>query len=171
MRINNAPADWSGVRARRDQLLVACDWTQMPDAPLDAALKEAWRAYRQQLRDLTDTFSDPTAVVWPAQPTEASPAPPPVPTSISDRQFFQQLATVGIISQAEALAAVKTGAIPAALAGILDALPDDQKFAAEMLLSGATTFERAHPLSVAIGTARGMTAAEVDAFFRAAAAL
>lgn len=104
-----------------------------------------------------------------------APTPPvitaPVPATISDRQFFQQLAVDGIITRAEALAAVKTGEIPAALAGIIDALPDDQKFAAEMLLSGATTFERAHPLSVAIGEARGMTAEEVDDFFRAAAAL
>ncbi|MCW2243566.1 hypothetical protein [Azospirillum canadense] len=99
-------------------------------------------------------------------------APPvPVPASISDRQFFQQLAVDGIVTQAEALAAVKTGDIPAALAGILDALPDDQRFAAEMLLSGATSFERAHPLSIAIGVARGMSDAEVDGFFRAAAAL
>jgi hypothetical protein len=95
----------------------------------------------------------------------------PVPATISDRQFFQQLAADGIITRAEALAAVKTGEIPAALAGIIDALPDDQKFDAEMLLSGATTFERAHPLSVAIGEARGMTPEEVDDFFRRAAAL
>ncbi|ETR75851.1 hypothetical protein X566_17985 [Afipia sp. P52-10] len=31
------------------------------------------------------------------------PPPPPVPTSISDRQFFQQLPTDGVISEAEAL--------------------------------------------------------------------
>ena len=104
-------------------------------------------------------------------PEDAPPLPVPVPDSISDRQFFQQLAADGIITRAEALAAVKTGDIPAALAGIVDALPEADRFGAEMLLSGATVFERTHPLSVAIGEARGMTATDIDAFFRAAAAL
>lgn len=99
------------------------------------------------------------------------PAPPPVPAAISDRQFFQQLAVAGIISHAEALAAVKTGEIPAALASIVDALPDADRFAAEMLLSGAVTFERHHPLTEAVGEARGLTADEIDAFFQAAAVL
>lgn len=35
-------------RAHRNALLAASDWTQMPDAPVDA---EAWRKYRQTLRD------------------------------------------------------------------------------------------------------------------------
>ena len=40
-----------------------------------------------------------------------------------------------------------------------------------LLLSGATIFARAHPLTEAIGAAQGMTPAQVDDFFRAAAAL
>ena len=96
---------------------------------------------------------------------------PDVPAVISDRQFFQQLAIVGTITQAEALAAVKTGAIPAILSGFLAALPEADRFAAEMLLSGATEFYRAHPLTVSVGTAQGMTAEQIDAFFIAAAAL
>ena len=99
-------------------------------------------------------------------------APPaPVPDTISDRQFFQQLAIAGIISQEEALAAVKTGDIPAALSGFIAALDDAARFNAEMLLSGATIFARAHPLTDAIAAAQGMTPAQVDDFFRAAAAL
>lgn len=39
-------------RAERNALLAACDWTQVPDAPLDFGLVEAWRGYRQELRDL-----------------------------------------------------------------------------------------------------------------------
>lgn len=114
---------------------------------------------------------------WLAQGNTPRPAvlpPSPattVPASISDRQFFQQLAVDGIITRAEALAAVKTGDVPAALAGIVDALPEADRFGAEMLLSGATVFERTHPLSIAIGKARGMTPSDIDAFFRAAAAL
>jgi hypothetical protein len=94
-----------------------------------------------------------------------------VPQTISDRQFFQQLAIAKVISQEEALAAVKTGDIPSALSGFIAALPDAARFNAEMLLSGATLFQHAHPLTDAIAAAQGMTPEQVDDFFRAAAAL
>ncbi len=97
--------------------------------------------------------------------------PAPVPSQISDRQFFQQLAISGTITQSEALAAVKVGTIPASLQAIIDAMPADRQFNAEMLVVGATVFARAHPMTVAIGTAVGMTAGQVDDFFRAAVAL
>lgn len=94
-----------------------------------------------------------------------------VPQTISDRQFFQQLAIAGVITQEEALAAVKTGDIPSAPSGFIAALDDAARFNAEMLLSGATVFQRNHPLTDAIAAAQGMTPAQVDDFFRAAAAL
>lgn len=98
--------------------------------------------------------------------------PPPVPALISDRQFFQQAAVLGIITQAEALAAVQTGTIPAVLQTIVDGIEDpDEKFAATMLLSGATTFERAHPFTEAVGDALGWTSEQIDQFFIAAAQL
>jgi hypothetical protein len=104
-------------------------------------------------------------------PEPCVPPPPPVPHSISDRQFFQQLAVVGVISQAEALAAVKTGEIPSPMQAILATLPDDQRFAAEMVLSGATVFERSHWMADAFGAGYGWTPEQVDTFFRAAAVL
>ena len=55
--------------------------------------------------------------------------------------------------------------------GFINAMPADQQFAAKMLVSGATVFERNHPMTIAIGAAYGMTSDEIDAFFRAAAAL
>lgn len=39
-------------RRRRDQLLAASDWTQLPDSPLSSSDRTAWGEYRQQLRDL-----------------------------------------------------------------------------------------------------------------------
>ena len=50
------------MRARRDGLLFACDWTQLPDAPLTEAQRAAWRVYRQALRDVPETG------VWPNPP-------------------------------------------------------------------------------------------------------
>jgi hypothetical protein len=57
-------AQWIVIRAERNALLVASDWTQVADAPVDAA---AWAVYRQALRDIT-TQPDPFNVVWPAMP-------------------------------------------------------------------------------------------------------
>lgn len=56
---------WINLRARRSQLLSDCDWTQVPDAPVD---KAAWAAYRQQLRDLPENTVDPANPVWPTPP-------------------------------------------------------------------------------------------------------
>jgi hypothetical protein len=54
------------LRRERDGLLAASDWTQAADAPVDA---KAWAAYRQALRDLPETITDPTAdVAWPEPP-------------------------------------------------------------------------------------------------------
>lgn len=55
----------SDLRAKRDALLAASDWTQASDAPVDAS---AWSAYRQQLRDLPANTPDPRNVEWPEQP-------------------------------------------------------------------------------------------------------
>lgn len=59
-------AQWAIVRAQRNAMLAACDWTQLPDVPVNAA---AWATYRQQLRDIT-TQSDPFDIEWPVAPAE-----------------------------------------------------------------------------------------------------
>jgi len=53
------------VRAERNALLAACDWTQVADAPVDQA---AWAVYRQALRDVTAQAGFPLDVAWPVQP-------------------------------------------------------------------------------------------------------
>lgn len=55
---------WAAVRAERNEKLAACDWTQLPDAPVD---KAAWATYRQELRDIT-LQSDPFNIIWPTAP-------------------------------------------------------------------------------------------------------
>lgn len=96
---------------------------------------------------------------------------PVAPEEISDRQFFQQLAISGSITTQEALDAVKTGAIPAAISAVVDALPDDQKFSAQMLLSGATVFKRSHPMTAALGAGLGLSSEQIDAIWIAASQL
>ena len=88
-----------------------------------------------------------------------------VVSTISDRQFFQGLAIQGEITQAEALAAVKTGDLPQRLEDYIAQLPAEDQFAAQMLLSGATTFQRNHPMVALIGDMIEMTSAELDTFW------
>ena len=57
-------AQWESVRALRNTKLENCDWTQLPDAPVDG---EAWAEYRQALRDIT-TQTDPFNITWPQEP-------------------------------------------------------------------------------------------------------
>jgi len=56
---------WANIRSERNQYLSACDWTQLPDAPINS---EEWATYRQALRDIT-TQADPFAIVWPVKPS------------------------------------------------------------------------------------------------------
>ena len=43
-----------GLRTERTRRLEACDYTQLPDVGIEPATVEAWRVYRQELRDITD---------------------------------------------------------------------------------------------------------------------
>jgi hypothetical protein len=56
-------------RALRNSKLVVCDWTQARDSPLTIEKQDEWAAYRQALRDLPSTVTDPTNVTWPAPPS------------------------------------------------------------------------------------------------------
>ena len=55
----------NAVRAERNSKLAECDWTQLPDAPVNTA---SWAAYRQDLRDITAQPGFPWSVVWPTKP-------------------------------------------------------------------------------------------------------
>ena len=56
------------VRYERDELLAQCDWTQMPDSPLNSTIKQSWFDYRIALRDITEQSGFPTDITWPTAP-------------------------------------------------------------------------------------------------------
>lgn len=58
--------DAEEIRATRNHLLLESDWTQVADAPVD---KQAWAAYRQALRDITNQSEFPNNTNWPQKPT------------------------------------------------------------------------------------------------------
>ena len=104
---------------------------------------------------------------------EPPPLPPVIPEIISDRQFAQALALDGTITQDEALAWAARGDLPAALKAALAQIPETggQRFAAQMLLSAATTYERGHPLVPVLGALLGKDAAALDDIWTRAEAL
>ena len=62
------------LRIERDQRLASCDWR----ASSDLTLADAWKTYRQALRDLPASASpsldsdydlDLTSVTWPTEPS------------------------------------------------------------------------------------------------------
>ena len=59
------------IRQKRNDLLIASDWTQVNDSPLSDAKKAEWATYRQELRDLPSSHQSTTNfddVVFPTQP-------------------------------------------------------------------------------------------------------
>ena len=106
------------------------------------------------------------------EPYVPEPVIEPIPDEISRRQFFQQLANMEIITREDALAALTSGAIPAPLQTIINALPsDDDKFNAQMLVIGAQAFNRRHPLAEIVRQAMQWTIEQKDDFWRDAAKL
>ena len=63
---------WDDIRATRDEILKDTDWTMTTGASVDQA---QWAAYRQNIRDIPQTYSGktPDEVVWPTQPSTAGP--------------------------------------------------------------------------------------------------
>ena len=57
------------LRHYRDTLLRESDWTQFTDSPLTDSKKTEWKTYRQALRDLPATESDPENATFPTKPS------------------------------------------------------------------------------------------------------
>jgi len=59
---------WRFLRNARNARLKESDWTQLPDADLTTSQKTAWTNYRQELRDLPTTKSNPDLITFPESP-------------------------------------------------------------------------------------------------------
>ena len=69
---SNTP--YSILREERDGRLFRSDWTQLSDAPLTESKKQEWSVYRQELRDLPQTYPNLTSleeVIWPQEPSNS----------------------------------------------------------------------------------------------------
>lgn len=60
---------WRIIKQYRNELLMQSDWTQMTDAVMTFSQRQAWQDYRQALRDIPQTFTNPDDVTFPEAPT------------------------------------------------------------------------------------------------------
>ena len=60
-----AEMDLNEVRQVRNQKLAETDWMCFPDSP---TMSDAWKKYRQDLRDITKTATSLDDVTWPTKP-------------------------------------------------------------------------------------------------------
>lgn len=54
----------SAIREERNRLLSETDWM----ANTDVTMSNAWKTYRQELRDITTQPTFPDEVIWPTKP-------------------------------------------------------------------------------------------------------
>jgi len=57
---------WKPAREKRNTLLSESDWTQARDVSLTN--DSDWIAYREELRNIPQTYSTPEEIVWPTKP-------------------------------------------------------------------------------------------------------
>jgi len=70
---NNGAFDraMADLRQKRNTLLSASDWTQLPDTTLTTAEKTSWMNYRTELRNITNgltTVEQVNSVAFPTKP-------------------------------------------------------------------------------------------------------
>lgn len=82
LEVDRLPCIAAQARAQRDKLLADCDWTQTLDAPIDTDTKEAYRVYRQALRDIPQQEGFPRDIIWPELPAKTKAAPDPVDEAV-----------------------------------------------------------------------------------------
>ena len=59
---------WQALRRERDNKIAKSDWR----ANSDVTMSDAWKTYRQSLRDLPSTLNDTTVqetITWPEEPS------------------------------------------------------------------------------------------------------
>lgn len=58
---------WVGIRIQRNRKLQESDWVAARASETGVAVSDAWKTYRQALRDVP-TQSDPDNITWPTEP-------------------------------------------------------------------------------------------------------
>lgn len=97
--------------------------------------------------------------------TPPPPLPPTIPDFVDRRQILTGLALVGWITEAEAEAALTTGARPVAVDTVINSLPEEHQFHARMKWAGFRNAYRNDEMVAALAAVEGKSEQEIDAFF------
>lgn len=83
----------SNARSKRTSLLKECEWTQFLDAPIDLKTRDAYRIYRQALRDVPQQPGFPEEISWPAAPEIVKAVPDPIEIAFAKlvKQYFEKM--------------------------------------------------------------------------------
>jgi|TARA_R110000744_G_C19213511_1_gene546328 hypothetical protein len=60
---------WDDVRVERDSLLAKSDYVMMVDYPIHEVGRTEWESYRQELRDIPESFASADLVEFPNEPS------------------------------------------------------------------------------------------------------
>lgn len=122
-----------------------------------------WRIAEENLVEITGN--------WPPPDPPEEPEPDPVPTSITRPQAAKQLLYMGYITDDEAIAMAQSGIAPTFVRQHINTgLPAPDRVSA-LIDFTRYTYDRNHPLLLAMVAANGFSAEEVDHFFMQAATL
>jgi hypothetical protein len=94
-----ADLDMNMIRADRNAKLGATDWTQLGDASLGDHTAADWRVYRQGLKDIPQTYTRVSEVVWPETPPEEAAR---IVREAGDAAFAAVIESGGTVEEAEA---------------------------------------------------------------------
>ncbi|CCD94687.1 hypothetical protein BRAO375_3660081 [Bradyrhizobium sp. ORS 375] len=119
----------------------------------------SWVADGYKIEPREREFTDPPDI----DPTLPAPIVP-----ISRRQMLLELMSSGIITSDEAVAAAKSGAVPALIQESFDALPIEKQPEAAITWATMSQCERTNSLILGMAAMLGLTDAEVDGMFRSA---
>ncbi len=92
-----------------------------------------------------------------------------VPLTLTRTQMLLGLLAQQLITSEEAIAAARTGAVPAFIVSHFEALPEPERTAAYVKWASSATFHRADPLLLAMAQVTGLTDAQLDGYFIQAA--
>lgn len=105
---------------------------------------------------------------WTYDGSTFSPPPPPqpeVPAEVARRQILTALGILGWITEAEAEAALATGARPAVVDAVIAQMPEGDQFGARMKWIGFQKAYRDDDMVAALALATSRTGADIDHLF------
>ena len=117
-----------------------------------------------------DVAAAAEGVGLPPEPVPEPPPPQPV-TDVAFWQFMLAAASLGIVTLAEAEAAVDTRAMPALFAATLEQLPEPQRTMARIKFKGITRVVRGDDLFALMVSTGAVTNEQIDNVFEVAATI